>query len=235
MAKPATAAQVEMWLTNRGHWLRSGGDNLLRYLSVMLGHGPQTDKLQALFANPPEWLHIERDGHRVRLVGLTAWLDQPSIEAEEISADGWDMVAELYIKLDRADRDKGELQADLATAEQVIAEFGQMPVDPPSGADSAELAASEEHDCTTCSSLKRRVVALESVVSNLRGTLGRIRERAKVAEREKRDADRRLGSLRRAHEMLDEHHDELHERIEILTAALGYRPLEALRRLLVGA
>ena len=199
MSKPGIETQVEKWLEGRGRWLRSGGDHLVRYLSVMLGNGDQVDELFALLTAEelPDWLYVERDGRRVTQIGLTKWANQ-AVEYDEVSDDAWAIVGAQHVELAALRRQLAEAHDKLAEHDQLFAEL----TDPAAVAvplETVEIAVSPECDHAALEAelrtARQRAAAFESANANKQTVITKLQADLKVARTAERSARRAMKKL----------------------------------------
>lgn len=215
MSKPGIATQVEKWLEGRGRWLRSGGDNLVRYLSVMLGNGDQVDDLVELLAadEQPDWLYVERDGRRVTLIGLAEWRTDQAVEYDEVSDDAWGIVAAQYAEITR-------LQQLLGAANERGDGFEELcsQLTDPSAPTGVVAAIEESAESPVCdhgslerevSELRAKVTALDSVNANNQKVITALREGVRKNDRELKAARRSVNTATTQREEVTRAHFEL--------------------------
>lgn len=206
MSKSGIAAQLKKLLVGRGRGFRAGGENLVRYLSVLIGNGDQVEGLLDMLTADelPDWLYVERDGRRITLIGLTAWRTDEAVTYEEVPSDAdlWSVLGELYGA-------NARLEQQLAAAQGTAREYKELCeqlTDPVGSASlsvpvAADLVAAEpcNHESleTELGVLRRKVIALTSANASKQALIesqGRERDAANVA---KRAAETELESLRR--------------------------------------
>lgn len=171
MSKSGIVRQVTVYLEGRNRWLHAGNNNLPAYLSVMLGHGPQVDTLNALFRDPPEELVVESESGRITRVGLASWLEQDEREIDEVPEglqQSWELIGLLMAQVDalsaQCARQEGDIEALLHLG--VTQEAAELQALTSSDDESEGVVSTEDIDHSECKlriqDLERKNQALES-------------------------------------------------------------------------
>lgn len=190
MSKPGIETQAKKWLEGRGRWLRSGGDNLVRYWSVMLGNGDQVDDLVALLTadDLPDWLYVERDGRRVTLVGLAQWRTDQDVEYDEVSDDAWVIVAVQYAEIARLQQQVETVTTNHRELEELCSELTAPQRQAVSSVSShgpmEQLACDHATLEQELGEARARAVALDSVNTNNRQVIAGLQGKLRAAGKE---------------------------------------------------
>lgn len=127
MSKQGIASQVRVLLEGRGRWLKAGHDNIINYVSMLLGNGPQTDDLLELFRDAPDWLFVEWVDGQIARIGLSVWQCQDGIETDTTPSSDQELW-ELILQLRATVAEQGEklvgLGDDLRAAQHLLDEAG---------------------------------------------------------------------------------------------------------------
>lgn len=195
MSKPGIEVQVEKWLEGRGRWLRSGGDNLVRYLSVMLGNGDQANELLDLLtaSELPGWLYTECDGRRVTLIGLTQWRTDQAVEYDEVSNDSWEIVALQYAEIGRLQRQLADARGQLGEYEQLCSQMTdpQVVVLPVTAPEPVRLAVCDHTVLNQeLTDARRKGAAFESANANKQEVIAGLQTDLRVAQKAEKSARR---------------------------------------------
>lgn len=195
MSKQGIATQVRVLLEGRGRWLRAGHDNIINYVSMLLGNGPQTDDLLELFRDVPDWLFVEWvDGQIIR-IGLSAWLCQSDIETETTPSSElelWELIGRLHSTVADQGEDLVRLGGDLRAAQHLLDEAGTHTCQP--------VVQRETVDCdhgdleAELAAVQQKLANVTSAQSSLREAYDKLRDARSKLQREfnaaKRDWER---------------------------------------------
>ena len=115
--------QLIEWLNKRGRWTRAGNNDLPRYLSIQLRCGPsRVSELVCLLREAPGELHVESEQGKIRMVGLTGWLDDDTKPTDEIPSEleaAWLMIGDLLADVTRSERAASDSEAAFALAAEM--------------------------------------------------------------------------------------------------------------------
>lgn len=197
MTKQGIATQVHTLLEGRGRWLRAGHDNIVNYVSMLLGNGPQTDDLLELFHDAPDWLVVDWvDGHIAR-IGLSAWQCQGDIETDTTPGSDqelWELILQLRATVAEQGEELVGLGGDLRAAQHLLDEAGAH-----------ECQTVVERVPTVCDhrevvgklgELRDKHARLESSHSSLRGAFDKLRRERDGLTKELKPLKREVGPLR---------------------------------------
>jgi hypothetical protein len=196
MTKQGIATQVHTLLEGRGRWLRAGHDNVVNYVSMLLGNGPQTDDLLELFRNAPDWLFVEWVDGQIARIGLSVWQCQDDIETDTTPGSDqelWELILQLRTTVAEQGEKLVSLGEDLRAAQQLLDE-------------------ADEHVCRTvveqvqgvcdhgdvineCAELRKKYTRLESSHSSLRGAFNGLRDQRDNLDRELKPLKKEVGPL----------------------------------------
>lgn len=203
MAKPGIEVQVRKWLEGRRRWLRSGGNHLIRYFSVMLGNNDQVDALTEFFTADtiPDWLYVERDGNRITLVGLSVWRDDQTVESDEIPASVWDMLAQLHVEHARLSKKLSRVEAERDEYHELCQHITDPRHAAPAGVEAAPVAEPVDCECSTLrqklDTAERKITGLESAGKSNRELIKSLKADRSAAQAAQRTAEQALNVLKR--------------------------------------
>lgn len=99
-------------LEGRGRWIRSGQENIVKYLSVRAKCGPnRLQELHDLLIASPEPLHVEHESGRITRVGLRKWLEDSEVET--------DLAIDMPKDLEQAYEEIVRLRSEIMDLEQL--------------------------------------------------------------------------------------------------------------------